>query len=200
MMFCQSGAQMGGTWIGRLWGLAGLGGASEFKAIILGLDGAGKTTALYKLHLGETVVTQPTVGSNVERISVRNGEVVFEVWDVGGQEKLRASWPTYFQGAHAVMLVVDSTDRTRIAVARDELLKLLKHEDLVKPVLLVYANKQDLRNAMTVAEISDALSLHTVTKHSWHIQPCCAITGEGLKDGFRWLVQQVQIRRMADGR
>ena len=42
-----------------------------------GLDNAGKTTTLYKLHLGEVVMTQPTIGSNVEEVKYKN--VHFEV-------------------------------------------------------------------------------------------------------------------------
>ena len=36
-----------------------------------------------KLHLGEVVVTQPTIGSNVESITHKN--LSFEAWDLGGQ-------------------------------------------------------------------------------------------------------------------
>ena len=43
----------------------------------VGLDNAGKTTTLYKLHLGEAVITQPTAGSNVEQIQYKN--LQFEV-------------------------------------------------------------------------------------------------------------------------
>lgn len=49
----------------------------EYKLVLVGLDNAGKTTTLYRLHLGQAVVTHPTVGSNVEQISFRNLE--FEV-------------------------------------------------------------------------------------------------------------------------
>jgi len=42
------------------------------RAAQVGLDAAGKTTTLYKLHLGEAVKTQPTVGSNVEQIVYKN--------------------------------------------------------------------------------------------------------------------------------
>jgi len=46
--------------------------------------------------------------------------------------------------------------------------------------LLVYANKQDLKSALSSAEISDALALTSLRKTiQWHIQPCCALTGEG---------------------
>jgi ADP-ribosylation factor-like protein 5B len=71
-----------------------------------------QTTVLYQLHLGEVVATKPTIGSNVEEVNYKNIKLV--CWDLGGQESLRASWATYYVGTHAVMMVVDSTDRERI--------------------------------------------------------------------------------------
>lgn len=38
------------------------------KIIVAGLPNAGKTTLLYKLALGEVIVTEPTIGSNVEAV------------------------------------------------------------------------------------------------------------------------------------
>lgn len=32
---------------------------------------------------------------------------------------------------------------------------------------------------MTVAEISQCLTLDSITAHSWHVQACCGLTGEG---------------------
>lgn len=54
----------------------------------VGLDAAGKTTVLYKLKLGEVVTTIPTIGFNVESLVYKN--LSFNVWDVGGQDKVRA--------------------------------------------------------------------------------------------------------------
>ena len=39
-------------------------GDKEVKIVIVGLDNVGKTTILYKMQLGEVVVTQPTIGSH----------------------------------------------------------------------------------------------------------------------------------------
>ena len=64
-----------GVLISRLWFT--LFPAKEYKIVVVGLDNAGKTTTLYKLHLGEVVVTQPTVGSNVEEVVFKN--IRFEV-------------------------------------------------------------------------------------------------------------------------
>ncbi|XP_058212082.1 uncharacterized protein LOC131324223 [Rhododendron vialii] len=163
--------------------------AKEYKICVVGLDNAGKTTTLYKLHLGEVVTTHPTVGSNVEELVYKN--IRFEVWDLGGQDRLRTSWATYYRGTHAVIVVIDSTDRARIGIMKDELFRLLPHEDLQNSVVLIFANKQDIKDAMTPAEITDALSLHSIKNQDWHIQACCALTGEGLYDGLGWIAQRV---------
>ncbi|KAF5903270.1 voltage-dependent L-type calcium channel subunit beta-1 isoform X2, partial [Clarias magur] len=150
---------------------------ADHKVIIVGLDNAGKTTILYQFLTKEAVHTTPTIGSNVEEISVKKTR--FLVWDIGGQEALRASWSTYFCNTEIVILVVDSTDRERLTLTKDELYAMLAHEDLQNASVLVLANKQDMKNSMTAAEISQSLTLSSLTDHSWHVQACCALTGEG---------------------
>ena len=61
---------MGGIF-GRVWARF-FDTKKEFKLLILGLANAGKTTLLYRLHLGQVVQTQPTIGSNVEEIEHKN--------------------------------------------------------------------------------------------------------------------------------
>mmetsp|Transcript_14494 Transcript_14494/g.56973 ORF Transcript_14494/g.56973 Transcript_14494/m.56973 type:complete len:183 (+) Transcript_14494:109-657(+) len=161
----------------------------EVKVIIVGLDNAGKTTTLYKLMLDEVVMTGPTIGSNVEEIVHNN--IHFLMWDIGGQESSRASWSTYYTSTDAVVLVIDSMDRSRINIVRAELQKILTHESLKEGKLLVYANKQDITGAMSAAEVSDALHLHDIKEHDWHIQGCCALTGEGLFEGLDWVTQKI---------
>ena len=50
------------------------------------------------------------------------------MWDIGGQESLRQAWSTYYSGTQFVILVVDSTDRDRLAVSREELYKMLGND------------------------------------------------------------------------
>jgi len=78
-----------------------------------------------------------------------------------------------------VIVVIDSTDRERLAVTREELYRMLAHDELSKAAVLIYANKQDLKGSMSAAEISKQLDLTSIKKHQWHIQSCCALTGEG---------------------
>jgi len=163
---------------------------AEFKVVIVGLDNAGKTTTLYKLLLNEVVATTPTIGSNVEEFVYKN--IRFLMWDLGGQEMLRSSWNTYYINTHAVIMVIDSTDRERLAVVKEELFRMLQNENLGQSIILIFANKQDLKGAMSAAELSNALALHTVKDHDWHIQSCCALTGEGLYQGMEWITQHVK--------
>ncbi|XP_072225447.1 putative ADP-ribosylation factor-like protein 5C [Leuresthes tenuis] len=164
-------------------------GDAEHKVIIVGLDNAGKTTILYQFLTKEAVHTSPTIGSNVEEITVRNTH--FMVWDIGGQDSLRANWYSYYCNTEIVILVVDSTDRERLTLTKEELHRMLAHEDLQNAAVLVLANKQDVNGSMTAAEISQYLTLDSITNHSWHVQACCALTGEGLPASLDWMKSKV---------
>ena len=65
---------------------------------------------------------------------------------------------------------MDSNDRERIAEARDELNRMLAEDELREAVVLVFANKQDLPQAMNPAEITDKLGLHNMRNRNWYIQ------------------------------
>ncbi|KAK9535318.1 hypothetical protein VZT92_007705 [Zoarces viviparus] len=164
-------------------------GDREHKVIIVGLDNAGKTTILYQFLTKEAVHTSPTIGSNVEEIIVRKTH--FLVWDIGGQESLRASWYSYYGNTEIVIVVVDSTDRERLTLTKEELHRMLAHEDLEKAAVLILANKQDVNGSMTAAEISQCLTLESLSSHSWHVQACCALTGEGLPASLDWMKSRV---------
>merc|ERR1712072_501182 len=114
-------------------------GKKEMRILMVGLDNAGKTTILYKLKLGEVVNTIPTIGFNVETVEYKN--ISFNVWDVGGQDKIRLLWRHYYTNTQGLIYVVDSNDRDRIDENREELHKMLAEEELKDAVLLVFANK-----------------------------------------------------------
>merc|ERR1712113_31234 len=160
-------------------------GKDEMRILMVGLDAAGKTTILYKLKLGEIVTTIPTIGFNVETVGYKN--IQFTVWDVGGQDKIRPLWRHYFQNTQGIIFVVDSNDRDRVVEAREELQRMLNEDELRDALLLVFANKQDLPNAMNPAEITDKLGLHSLRQRAWYIQSTCATSGDGLYEGLEWL-------------
>ncbi|KAL0206306.1 hypothetical protein P9112_001613 [Eukaryota sp. TZLM1-RC] len=164
-------------------------GKKECRILMVGLDAAGKTTILFKLKLGESVVTIPTVGFNVETVEYRN--LRFTI--------IRNLWRYYYQGTNAVIYVVDSADRSRVACrdsncvegcARCELHHMMRDELLRNSTLLIFANKQDLPNAMSPSELADKLELDSL-RNTWFIQPTCALNGDGLFTGLDWLSANV---------
>eukprot|EP01089_Gocevia_fonbrunei_P015559 TRINITY_DN4578_c0_g1_i3.p1 TRINITY_DN4578_c0_g1~~TRINITY_DN4578_c0_g1_i3.p1 ORF type:complete len:105 (+),score=29.20 TRINITY_DN4578_c0_g1_i3:2-316(+) len=96
------------------------------------------------------------------------------------------------QNVQAVIFVVDSNDRERIGEGAEELQKMLREDELREAAVLVLANKQDLPNAMSVAEVTDKLGLHNMRNRKWYIQACCAASGDGLFEGLDWLAHTVQ--------
>ncbi|KAI9764007.1 MAG: hypothetical protein M1840_008955 [Geoglossum simile] len=165
-------------------------GKKEMRILMVGLDAAGKTTILYKLKLGEIVTTIPTIGFNVETVEYKN--IQFTVWDVGGQDKIRPLWRHYFQNTQGIIFVVDSNDRDRAIEARDELQRMLNEEELKEAVLLVFANKRDLPNAMASTEVTEKLGLTNVTTRNWYLQSTCATSGDGLYEGLDWLTKALK--------
>lgn len=164
-------------------------GKKQMRILMVGLDAAGKTTILYKLKLGEIVTTIPTIGFNVETVDYKN--ICFTVWDVGGQDKIRPLWRHYFQNTQGLIYVVDSNDEHRVEEASKELKNMLEEDELRDAVVLVFANKQDLPNAMSASELVEKLKLNQL-RRKWHIQATCATQGDGLYEGLDWLSKELE--------
>ena len=128
---------------------------------------------------------QNSIGFNVEQVDYKN--ISFTVWDVGGQDKIRPLWRHYYQNTEGLIFVVDSNDTDRLEAARDELHKMLNEDELRNAVVLVFANKQDLPNALSTSEMTEQLGLHQLRSRQWYIQAACATTGDGLYEGLDWL-------------
>jgi len=157
----------------------------EVRVVCVGLDAAGKTTIGGKLARGENLTTIPTIGFNVEQVQYKN--LNLQLWDVGGQTRLRSLWRHYYQNTDCMIFVIDSADRQRVAEASDELHAALSDDNLRNASLLVYANKQDLPNAMSTGELTEHLKLRDLRNRRWFIQGCSAVTGNGLYEGLDWL-------------
>jgi len=72
-----------------------------------------------------------------------------------------------------------------------ELSDLLKEPKLDGVPLLVFANKQDLVNALPPDEIAVGMSLYSIRNRRWQIQACSAKTNAGIDDGMKWYSKSV---------
>ncbi|TXT11134.1 hypothetical protein VHUM_01885 [Vanrija humicola] len=145
--------------------------------------------------MGSVVASAPTVGSNHEIYDYKG--VRFGLIDLGGQSSLRSSWNQYFAETEAIILVIDSNDPARLNLAKQELQKLVKAEELRTALLLVLANKQDLpasEGRLTPAQVSEGLGLTDLREREWQIMGCSALTGLGLFEGMDWLVTKLSAK------
>ena len=132
------------------------------------------------------MTTIPTIGFNVESFVYKNTS--FTIWDVGGCDKIRPLWRHYFQNTQVIVFFIDSNDRERIEESEWSLGLLLTEDELKGVPLLVFANKQDLPNAMSVNEVTEKLSLNKIRDRLWYVQASSAIHGDGLYEGMEWIV------------
>ena len=123
--YTQRNNTMGGV-IGKVMSFFGTG--KEYRVLVLGLDYAGKTTFVQRLKLGTLVETKPTVGFNLETVKYKN--VSFQVWDMGGQTSLRPTWRCFYDDTDAIIWVLDSVDKERFGISRQELYSLFQEEEL----------------------------------------------------------------------
>lgn len=159
--------------------------------IMIGLDAAGKTTILYQMKGNEYVATIPTIGFNVEKIKI--GSVTIQVYDVGGQVKMRGLWQNYYDSATGMVFVIDFADTERWEEARDELWRMLEKRSVP---LLILANKADDPNCAGFNEKLNALQ--KVLELDGYNAPCkifhvsgiptkaCPHPMDRLEKAFRW--------------
>lgn len=95
----------------------------------------------------------------------------------------------------ALIFVVDSQDRERVAKAAAEFQAIIQDPMMLNSVILVFANKQDMRGSLTPAEVCTALGLPEMRNRKWHVQSAVAIRGEGLYEGLDWLSSTAAARR-----
>ncbi len=158
------------------------------KILLLGLDGAGKTTVVYQLKLNEYLSTVPTIGFNVETIEYKNLKMT--IWDVGGQKKIRDLWRHYYENTDALIFIVDSCDEDRLELASEELHAVLSDETLRDIPVLVFANKQDI-SKLKPSDIVNKFDMYKM-RRSWKVQGACATVGEGLYEGLDWVAQEIK--------
>lgn len=165
----------------------------QVNILIVGLDNSGKTSIIERMKLQSGKVPKggmpqevtPTVGFSVDEFS--KGSLSFTVFDMSGAGRYRNLWERHFREAAAVVFVVDSADKLRLCVAKDELDAMLESSELLGKPFLVFANKMDLPTALSPVDVAQGLSLDEIEAHPWQIVPSNALDGSGLQEGLDWL-------------
>merc|ERR1719433_6381 len=149
----------------------------------------------------------PTITMAFNMEIIHWADAIINVTDTGGNEAwLRPLWKHHFPNKQALVLVVDSTDDVRMGNPTDVpdpgggqaptasgLLKQLLAEPLLLPAgtVLILANKQDAAGCLNVETVRERLGADEVfarARRQWRILGSSAMSGEGLDEGFKWLL------------
>ncbi|GAB1598207.1 ADP-ribosylation factor-related protein 1-like [Argonauta hians] len=172
----------------------------EYFVLILGLDNAGKTTYLEQTKtkfnrkykgMNQSKITT-TVGLNIGKIDI--GSVRLNFWDLGGQEELQSLWDKYYAESHAIIYIVDSSDRERLEESKEAFDKMISNEALVTVPLLLLANKQDLQGCLPLNEMKKIFSSNPslIGPRECKADAVSALRGDGVHEGIEWIVRAVQ--------
>ena len=136
---------------------------------------------------GSLVQTIPTIGVDLEEITVQNLKVT--VWDLSGQLKLRATWKYYYETINGIIFVIDATNTDVLPEVRDTLHQVMSETADVKIPILIFANKQDMDGALAYSEIRNELALagDSDLRRKIRIQEASGLTNLGLIEGFTWI-------------
>ncbi|KAH3743949.1 ARF/SAR superfamily [Pelomyxa schiedti] len=188
----------------------------EQKIFMSGLGGAGKTTFLYKLsrtycRSDDLIISIPTIGFCIENLSMRNIDFTCTDCEDGhchctsclssalknhdiarAKKKFSAAWAPIFENSKAIIFVVDcAAEDDYLYITREYLYRFCLDDHFASVPLLILANKIDLPNARTEANLYSLLELSLLNllapTRPWVLLPCCATSGQGIKEALEWL-------------
>jgi len=160
---------------------------------MLGLPDSGKTTILHQMTYGKVETTIPTIGMRLETVTVATHHKLVGVssFTVGGRDILRPLLRFFYRNTTALIWVLDATpaDDDQLEIVRDEFMRAVQEEEMKGHPVLVFLNKIDLPKAMSTDAAANKLGLHSMRDRKWFIQPCCALTKDGIFEGLNWLLK-----------
>lgn len=171
-------------------------GKSDPQFILVGLENAGKTVLLHQLINWESPKRSNLINNlSFEEIRYKGGNILS--WDVGkiprdpNLENLENLENQIYKKSDAIIFVVDSSDREKIKFVKEEFDRLMNAELLKDSLLLVLANKQDIKRCMSVQEVSDFLGLEEIKDRQWMIQGTYTLIRGGVYRGLDWISSQL---------
>jgi small GTP-binding protein len=148
------------------------------KVLILGLEGAGKTTLYDRIRSNEIYITHPTIGFNVEQVKVDWANMT--LWDFGGHEKIMSLWEKYFENTDLVILVIDSTDTSNYDKMRSVLQMI--QEKLRNVYVIILINKIDLPDSQETDLIVKKLDLYKYSLKIAKVVRTSTVRGDGMRE------------------
>lgn len=161
--------------------------APEFKLVLVGDGGVGKTTFVRRHLTGEFEKKyNATIGVEVHplQFQTNRGLIIYNVWDTAGQEKFGGLRDGYYIGGQCAIIMFDVTSRITYKNVPNW------HKDLVRvceniPIVLC-GNKVDVKDRKVKAK---AITFHR--KNNMQYYDISARSNYNFEKPFLWLARKL---------
>ncbi|KAJ7017710.1 ADP-ribosylation factor family-domain-containing protein [Mycena alexandri] len=169
-----------------------------FEIVMIGLDDAGKTSLVNRFKRRDLPLpaTVTTIGTTIK--TIRFGRHRITVLELGGADKIRPLWRRFFWNGHAFIFLVDASAPERFSEAKEELGRMWGEISKKHPILIL-ANKMDLKGAVGLDEVAEALGVGGLaTGRTVAVKGVSAMTGKGPEEVLKWFVENVSHQLIAE--
>lgn len=131
----------------------------NIQITLLGMGGSGKTSIINALQGKFELKMKPSLGFKPTAMMLGDN-INVKFYDLGGGPKIRSIWVDYYHDVHAIIYVFDSSlkgDELKESILLFQ--STMLHASLSQKPLLIVANKQDRKGALTSSQLSTALNL-----------------------------------------
>ena len=159
------------------------------KLLMVGLSDSGKSEILNTLKYNEFIKEEKYDFFHLKSFEYMNFSM--KIFTIGSAADIFPVYRKFFVDVDGVIFVIDSTDRYKIDEARKYLFKFSEDEHLKNSVFLIFATKQNLKNAMNSDELQDKLEIKKI-RHDYKIVECCEYLRRDLYFGLQWICETIR--------
>ena len=171
----------------------------EFKVVVLGDKGTGKTSLVTRFIDGHySSLQNSTIGAFflTKRIHLSNGSSLkMQLWDTAGQERFKSMAKLYYRGAAAVIVCCDITSEETFLKMKEWILEIQSNTSLDDLCVTLSCNKSDL-------EAQRCVSQARVEAYAAEINASVFLTSAkediGISELFDFISEAIFDRKMKD--
>lgn len=158
-----------------------------FKLILIGDAGVGKTSLIRRYADNKFDIAQkPSIGADftIKAVKLKKYEVIFTIWDIGGQSMFDSLRNYYYSGTDAGVIVFDVTNSASVDNIRSKWLPEI--QSLGEIPLIILGNKIDLKNNRVI-NTEDCENLKN--ELGLYVYETSAKSGKNVKDAFECIAK-----------
>ncbi|KAF7682793.1 ADP-ribosylation factor 1 [Astathelohania contejeani] len=170
----------------------------EYKILLLGLEGTGKTSILNLLETPDNIQIKdvssqrreiiPTIGFNIGHIEFNKRNIT--IWDLSGNISIRKYWKCYYSYVDGVVFLIDASSKNTKEESFELIKRIAKENELKNSTILVLLNKTDLNNFISYEEVESVMDQFNTTK-KYGIFGCNIFDKTSVILAFDWLIKNI---------